>query len=220
MSALRRTVVAAGVALSFGAVVNADEVTYWNQVMMDAFREDFGTGCPCPLARSSAMVHCAMFDAINSIDRTYTAYLGYLDVSEDASPEAAVASAAYHTLAELFPNMTGVLDASYAERLALIPDSQAKDDGIAVGVAAASRMMLERADDGSQKPGPYEFGMNPGDYIPTPPDFNPICNPEWVTVTPFCMPVGTHYRSAGPAGFSNMADLVASPEYAFQVNLV
>jgi membrane-associated phospholipid phosphatase len=113
-----------------------------------------------------------------------------------------------------------VLDASYAERLALIPDSQAKDDGIAVGVAAASRMMLERADDGSQKPGPYEFGMNPGDYIPTPPDFNPICNPEWVTVTPFCMPVGTHYRSAGPAGFSNMADLVASPEYAFQVNLV
>jgi hypothetical protein len=199
MPALKRTVLAAGALLSLGGMVRADEVTYWNQVMMDAFRQDFGTGCPCPLSRSGAMVHCAMFDAINSIDRTHTAYLGYIDASESASREAAVAAAAYHTLSELFPNMTATLDASYAARLALIPDSQDKEEGIALGTAAASRMMIERQEDGSQKKQPYKFGMNPGDYIPTPPDFNPICNPEWVSVTPFCMPIGAHYRSAGPA---------------------
>lgn len=220
MSALKGTLVAVGALLSFGGVARADEVTHWNLVMLDAFRTDFGTGCPCPLARSGAIVHCAIYDAINSIDRTHTAYMGFVEAPPGASREAAVASAAYHTMLELFPNMTAELDAAYAERLALIPDSQAKDDGIATGVAAASRMMLERADDGSQKKVPYDFGMNPGDYIPTPPGFNPICNPEWVTVTPFCMQVGTQYRSAGPAGFTNMAELLASPEYAFQVNMV
>jgi hypothetical protein len=197
-----------------------DEVIYWNNVLLQGFRTDFGQGCPCPLARAGAMVQGAVYDAVNSIERTHTAYLGFVEVTTPASEEAAAAAAAHRTMLNVFPNSQATLDSDYAARLALIPDGPAKTNGVAVGEAVGSRMVAARAHDGSQVHGQYVFGNQPGDYRPTPPGFNPICNPEWVTVTPFCMDRGDQYRSNGPLGFRNMDLLLRSPRYAHQVNEV
>ncbi len=197
-----------------------DEVVYWNNVLLDEFRTDFGTGCPCPLARAGAMTQLAVFEAVNSIAHEYHPYVAFLPAPATASKEAATAAAAHDVMVSLFPAAIASLDAKYAARLALIPNGQAKTDGIAVGQAAASACIALRANDGSQNVESYTFGSNPGDYIPTPPNFSGLCNPEWKDVTPFCMTYGAEFRSSGPLGFSVMTDLLQSPGYAAQLNEV
>lgn len=216
----RCLVFCAGSVLALASAAPADEVTHWNEVLLQNFRTDFGEGCPCPLARAGAIVHVAMYDALNSIDRTHQPYLGFVPAAQGASREAAVAAAAYHTMLDLFPNSSALLDAEYAARLALIPDGPAETAGIEVGTAAAAACLLSRANDGSQVEEPYTFNPSPGWYRPTPPEFNPICNPEWVGVVPWCMEAGTQFRSDGPLGFADMDQLLRSRRYANQVNEV
>jgi len=203
-----------------GVARATDEVVYWNNVLLDEFRTNFGTGCPCPLSRAGAMTQLAVFEAVNSIARQYHPYLAFLDAPSTASKEAAAAAAAHGMMVSLFPATAASLDAKYAARLALILNSQAKTDGIAVGQAAAAACIVLRTNDGSQNVETYTFGSNPGDYIPTPPGFSGLCNPEWKDVTPFCMSSGTQFRLTGPLGFSVMSDLLASPGYAAELNEV
>jgi hypothetical protein len=222
MRMLRKATVGLTLAICLAepGVARADEVTHWNEVLLQNFRTDFGQGCPCPLARAGAIVHVAIYDAVNSIDRTHEPYMQFLPASEGASREAAVAAAAYHTMMDLFPNSASLLDAEYAARLALIDDGPAKTAGVEVGMAAAAACLLLRSDDGSQTVEPYKFTPAPGWYRPTPPDFDPICNPEWVHVLPWCMEQPDHFRSNGPLGYRNMRQLLRSRRYADQVNEV
>ncbi len=197
----------------------ADEVIYWNNVLLSAFRLDYGTGCPCPLARAGAMTQIAVYEAVNSIDRTHQPYYSFIDAPPTASREAAVAAAAHGVMLTLFPNSTTSLNNTYAARLALIPNGPDKDAGIAVGEAAAAACITLRSEDGSQNAEPYTFGSNPGDYIPTSAS-SFVCSNEWVHVAPFCMPSSTQFRNSGPLGHSVMSELLASPEYAQQLNEV
>jgi membrane-associated phospholipid phosphatase len=211
---------AAGLVAAGAGISRADEVTHWNNVLLGLYRLDFGTGCPCPLARAGAITQVAVFDAVNSIDRRAAPYIGIFAPSGPASKEAAVAAAAHRTMVRLFPNSAEDLDAEYATRLALIPDGPAKANGIAVGEAAANACVDSRLDDGADEPENYVFGGHPGDYRPTPPGFNPECNPEWTHVRPFCMVHGDQYRLDGPLGYSVMTSLLESTGYAAQVNAV
>jgi hypothetical protein len=93
------------------------------------------------------------------------------------------------------------LDLARATSLAAIPNGQAKDDGIAVGEAAAAAMIANRASDGSAVP---EFYMppsaNPGEWQPTP----PLCPPaggiflHWRNLTPFAIRKADQFRSSPP----------------------
>ena len=47
----------------------------------------------------------------------------------------------------LFPASAATLDASRVASLAMIPDGQSKDDGIAVGEAAAAALLALRSND-------------------------------------------------------------------------
>src|SRR5687768_5566671 len=53
--------------------------------------------------RSFAMMHAAMFDAVNSIEGSYTPYLIEVPGSKNASIEAAAAKAAHDVLTALYP---------------------------------------------------------------------------------------------------------------------
>jgi hypothetical protein len=55
-------------------------------------------------------------------------------------------------LKNYFPGSAASLDLARADSLATIPNGQAKDDGIAIGVAAANALIAERANDGSAPP--------------------------------------------------------------------
>jgi hypothetical protein len=91
----------------------------------------------------------ALFEVVNSITHDYQPYLGTITASPDASPKAAAIEAAYEVLSTFFPNSQATLYTDYVNSLGSIPDGPAKTDGIAVGHAAASAMVLLRANDGS-----------------------------------------------------------------------
>jgi hypothetical protein len=101
-----------------------------------------------------AMVHVAMYDAVNSIEHGYAPYKFDVAAAPDSSSEAAAIAAAHAVLVKLYPEQKEILDAAYAAALARIPDGNGKSGGVAVGESATS--LLEwRARDGSDAPNDY-----------------------------------------------------------------
>ena len=94
-----------------------------------------------------AMVHGAMFDAVNAIDRRYHAYAADLKAGPGLSQDAAAAAAAHAMLAALHPQQTETVDAALAAALATVQDGPAKADGVALGKAAAEHMLARRRND-------------------------------------------------------------------------
>lgn len=179
----------------------ADVVTEWNDTMLSAIAT---TSAPPPRAsRAMAMVSGAVYDAVNSIDRTHQAYLYDVKAPAGTSREAAAVEAAYATLTTLFPTQTAVFDAKRTASLAAIPDGPAKTNGLMVGKNAADAMLLARNADGSANNPTYTPGMNPGDWRPTPPAFAPALLPGWGSVTPFAMASGSQFRPSGPPALNS-----------------
>ena len=179
--------------LLFGpAVAKADAVLDWNLI---AVNTSIANGQnPFAQARNAAIVQLAVFEAVNAITRDYQPYLGSIVAPHGASADAAAIQAAYHVLSTYFPASASTLLTARANSLALIPDGQAKSDGIATGDAAALAMIALRANDGSS---PAQFKIPgpavPGEYQATPscPMMNGIQVGtlfQWQNVTPFGIP--------------------------------
>jgi hypothetical protein len=208
------------VALMAAAPVRADAVTDWNQYAGNAVITT-GLQTPPVWTLHLAMVHGAVYDAVNSIDGRYTRYLVRVRAHRSYSKDAAAATAAYRVLLSLLPAQKPTLDQLYAGSLAKIPAGRAKDGGIAVGEKAAARMLAARANDGRFPANPYRFPapaspLDPwpaGQWRPTPPAF--INDPfAWVkNVKPFLAPHPPRFRSAGP-------NKLTSGEYARDFNEV
>src|SRR5437667_43245 len=77
-----------------------------------------------------AYTHLAIYDAVNAIDHRFQPYGAEIPAPTGASVDAAVISAAYHTLVFYFPDQLASLNAQYTASLSVIPDGQAKDDGV------------------------------------------------------------------------------------------
>src|ERR1700720_4464697 len=118
--------------------------------------------------RMMGMVHAAMFDAVNSIERRYRPYLVQLPADPAKSKEAAAAAAAAAVLATIDEKTAGEMKVALATYLASIPDGVAKADGVKLGEAVAARVVAARANDGSDAPDDYRPRTTPGVYIPTP----------------------------------------------------
>ena len=156
--------------------------------------------------RSFAILHAAIYDAVNAIDRTHRPYLVRLSgVPRDASEEAAAAAAAHQVLVALYPAFQATLDAALQQSLAQIPDGNDKVEGIRVGQTVADRILALRSNDGSNaKPIPYVFGTAPGDYQSTPPNFPP--QPQftnWSHVTPFALERASQFRPGPPPALAS-----------------
>ena len=114
------------------------------------------------------MVHGAVYDAVNAIDKGYEGYLLSPQVATPFdSQDAAVATAAYRVLLKLVPAQQSLLDAQYAASLTGIPDSSSKTRGIAVGEAAAAAMLAFRTDDGRYGAPGFPTGTLAGQWRPT-----------------------------------------------------
>jgi hypothetical protein len=99
-----------------------------------------------------AYVSAAVYDAVVGIEGGFEPYALAIDAPPGASLDAAVVEAAYRTLRNYFPEQAATLDAFHAEALALIPDGIAKDEGQAVGLAAADAIISLRTGDGRLTP--------------------------------------------------------------------
>jgi hypothetical protein len=197
----------------------ANVIIQWDNVVIDNIRATGGP--PCPIARASAMVHVAMYDAVNSIDRTHDPYKMFVPGPAGASREAAAAAAAHRVLTVLYPARKEVFDGALAESLAGIPDGASETAGVALGKAVADGIIAFRSDDGTATDPPYPIGSNPGEWRPTFPDFtSPPFNPGWGATKPWTMISGSMFRPGGPSGYTNLAALLASTEYSGMVNEV
>jgi hypothetical protein len=163
-----------------------------------------------------AIVHAAIYDAVNSIGRGHEPYLGWINAPPGASEAAAAATAAHHVLVGLtpspLPQVTASLDGLYASSLARIPDGQSETDGIAVGAAAASAMLANRAGDGRFGSRTFPVGTQPGEWRPVPPLNANVFS--WVgDVRPFALNRTDQLRIEGPPALD-------SAQYAVEFNEV
>ncbi len=129
------------------------------------------------------MVHAAMFDAVNSIERRYRPYLVQLPADPATSKEAAAAAAAAAVLATIDAKTADEMKVALATYLASIPDGAAKSDGVKLGEAVAAKVLEARANDGSDAPDAYRPRTTPGVYVPTP----ITAASMWPNVKPFAM---------------------------------
>src|SRR5438270_6246598 len=174
---------------------SADVVLQWNQVLLDTFKADRSSAVF--FGRDAAIVHTAIYDAVNDIDRSHTPLFADVKAPRGASLEAAAAQAAHDTLAALFPAQQATFDATLAADLAGIPPGRARL-GVAVGQEVARQILAWRSTDGSTATVTYVPGSGPGVWQPTPrPNPNPppaelpglpAVAPQWGHVTPFCIP--------------------------------
>ncbi len=188
------SVIVATFILSGEGAAYADVVTDWNAIM----QETVASTDPFLQVRSAAITQIAVFEAVNAIVRDYKPYCGHIAAPPGASPEAAAIAAAHRALVALDPGSAMELDALRARSLAAIPDGQAKNDGIAVGEAAANAILALRADDGSSAVVPYTPGTRPGEWRPTPPDFVPAYRPGMGQVATFGIENGVQFRLDPP----------------------
>jgi hypothetical protein len=201
-----------GVAVAMTGSAGADDqVTAWNEVLLEAVRLD--RTAPPIAARNMAIVHIAIFDAVNAIERGYEPYAFSGHGPRGASAEAAVAAAAHRSLVELFPAQKDFFDEALVASLDLMPDGPGESAGVAVGKAAASYILKLRRHDGWDHVVAYTPGTEPGDWQPTPPANLSALLPQWPAVAPFCMTHGSQFRSAGPP-------LLTSSDYAMAYNEV
>ncbi|MBL8797707.1 MAG: phosphatase PAP2 family protein, partial [Planctomycetia bacterium] len=161
---------------------------------------------PPPLAaRHLAIVHAAMFDAVNSIHRTHQPYYVKLEARADALPDVAIAVAAHRSLYSLYPNQVERLDAALDRSLRPVPDGPAKQESFRLGRYVAEQVLAWRERDGAAQRITYTPRQGIGAWQPTPPAFRTALAPHWPSVTCFCMKSGSQFRPAAPPAVGSAA---------------
>jgi membrane-associated phospholipid phosphatase len=198
------------------AIKPVSQVVQWNRTLLVIVRTPGAQPATIHPTRGFAIMHAAMYDAVNAIDGTHKPYLVRLSASHFASQEAAAAAAAHKVLVKLYRNFQAALDVQLQQALAQLA-SGGKADGISIGNTVADRILALRANDGSNaQPIPYVFGNAAGDYQSTPPNFPK--QPQfthWSRVTPFALETADQFRPGGPPKltsdrYSNAFDQVKS----------
>jgi hypothetical protein len=193
--------------LAWPTVAQADAVIDWNVIASDSIVVRAAQP-PATSALGFAMVHGAIYDAVNAIDQVrYQPYLVAPAANPWDSKEAATATAAFRVLVGVYPTQLQVLQPIYDEYVAALPDVPAgsKAAGIAVGAAAADAMLAARANDGRGGPAPTLYPVGPGVWRPTPPNFTSDPTPWLGNVLPFIVPDAEMLRTDGPNPLSSAA---------------
>jgi hypothetical protein len=185
-----------------------DQVLEWNQIFIETL---IATNTPNSSSqRLGAIVHTAIFDAYNGIERRYTPIFvqnvdgnGERLVPPGASRRAAVIAAAYTALVALFPARERPLSDSYAASLAALSDDggdggQTRERGIAWGTYVAQAVLAWRASDGfgASYP-PFIGGTAVGQWRPIPPAT--MMSAQGLAFTaPFVVESNTQFRPDRP----------------------
>ena len=208
-----------------------DAVNRWNQIAIDAsgldhtppedgenrvYGEQLG---PCRASRAMAIVHVAIFEAMNALGGSrYSSYLGLPRGSAGGSVDAGVAQAAHDTLASLFPSQKASFDTLLAEDLAKVTNSNSKTMGIASGKSAAAAILARRASDNSNHDEPrmgvdYHPANEPGQWRQDPIAQGPIAlGARWGMVTPFLLASGSQFRLPPPPALNSLEYALAYVE--------
>src|ERR1700719_4297412 len=190
-----------------------DSLHRWNVIALNAtgldhtpvapgenrvFGEQLGPG---RARRAIAIVHIAMFDALDAVVGGFTSYTGTQAAHGPMSVDAAIAQAARDTLAALFPSQTATFDGYLAQDLAAIRNSQQKANGIDLGQRTAAALLAMRVNDGAQPPEPrvgvdYFPSDQPGHWRQDPISMIPLAlGAHWGECIPFVLNSTTQFRA-------------------------
>lgn len=203
--------------IAFGALtvarptaVAADAITLWNANANKAVNATCigPSGNGLYESRLYAMVHIAIHDAVNAIERRSRPYAYDAQTVSHASFDAAAATAARDVLIDVIARLPAdcigsgpaTVEADYAAALAAIPPSPSRVAGIQVGRAAADAILRLRQDDGSDQPlvdPDFPQGAKPGEYRFTP-GVPFVFLPKWGRVTPFVLTHSAQFRPGPP----------------------
>ena len=207
-----------------------DTLHRWNQISINAsgldhtpvtpgdprhFGEQLG---PARASRAVAIVHIAMFDALDAVVGGYKSYTGVQAPHGAMSSDVAIAQAAHDTLAAMFPSQTAAFDALLAEDLAAEHNDNKRANGITLGRNAAAAILALRTNDGSQVPEP-RFGIDyfpsdqPGHWRQDPISMIPIAmGAHWGECLPFVVTSTSQFRAPPPPAMTSDAYTAAYNE--------
>jgi PAP2 superfamily len=202
----------------------------WNEIAVNAsgldhtpvaageirvFGEQLG---PARASRAMAIVHIAMFDAVNAIARRFYSYTNVSRAVPGTSMDAAIAQAGHDTLSALFPSQKPNFDTELAEDLNGVDSHRAKQLGIELGQRAAAAILARRSNDGSANAEPrmgVDFipGNAAGNWRQDPVGQQPIAlGARWDEVRPFVMHSAAQFRVPPPPAMTSAAYAAAFNE--------
>lgn len=151
---------------------------------------------PAPQSfRVAALVQTAAYEAVNTITGRYNGGAKpEVPVPVDASIDAAIAAAHRAVLSHLLPAQLPAIDSAYRAALASIASGSSKTTGVAIGEAAAARVLEARANDGADAVESYRPYATPGLYVPT---TLPVL-PQWPQRKPWGMRNAQQFRPSPP----------------------
>lgn len=182
-------------------------VMYWN----DKVNTVLTTGNQPTRARHFAIIEIAVHDALNNIKPKYQTYV-LNERTQFASPDAAVASAAYWTIKGLNLQGSFPVDTWYNESMATTPDGESKELGKILGKHAAEAIIANRANDGftqtiitsvtppnGTNPGEFRSTSVAANWVPTQNQFPFRIYHNWGNVVkPYVVESNHQFRPAGP----------------------
>ena len=150
-----------------------------------------------------ALVHAAMYDAVVAVEGEYRPFRVRLDVNYPASPDAAVAAAAYHVLRQRVPASEPALTAEYIAYTSALPAGLPKERGLEVGKTVAMQWLALRVDDRFDLSVTYQAPpAGPGVWEPT---AAPPVDVKIAQVRPYVMRSPDHFRPRGPRRLESRA---------------
>ena len=209
----------------------SDVIHRWNHIAIDAtgldhtpvapgenraFGEQLGPGRS---SRAMAIVHIAMFDAINAVFGRYESYTKVHVRHLPVSLNAAIAQAARDTLAALYPSQVATFDNRLAERsCARVRNRRERINGIELGHRVAAALLALREGDGVEivepRVGVDYFTSNlPGHWRQDPISQIPLAlGSHWGECKPFVLKSGHQFRTPPPPALTSAAYTVAYNE--------
>ena len=189
----------AAVSLLTPLAVRADSVTDWNVKACEIVGP---ASFDAPNAnRMIAIMHTAIYEAVNAITKKYPPGDVKIDADAGASVDAAVAAAGRASLIKFATSKETEIETAYRNALSLIPDGPAKTNGIAVGEKAAAAILATRTDDGFATVETYRPYTIAGVYVPT---IVPVVS-QWPNRKPWLMTSASQFRPAPPPALTSEA---------------
>jgi membrane-associated phospholipid phosphatase len=202
-----------GVPAAAPGAATVDPVIAWNRELLGILGTAGAQPATIHATRSLAILHAAMYDAVDSIERTSLPYVVSIVSPRRADPTAAAAAAGYAVLTSLYPSQQEPLASEFQSLLGTVPEGYHKYEGVRAGEAVADALLALRADDGSSLPQPgFTPGTQPGEYQPTPPAFAQPAFQQWPDVRLFVLRTASQFRPGPPPALSSTAYAAAFAE--------
>lgn len=176
-----------------------DPVIVWNQVALEIMKKT--DLAPAQVARNLAILHLAIFDAVNLVEQKYAPYTENLrmNVNPDASEDAAAIAAGHRVLTTLFPMELTFIDERMKGLFTAIPEGDSRKDGIELGRQVAKEILASRNKDNSDRNLKFKSTPKAGNWQPNPGDQRNSLLPHWSGVTPFALNTGSQFRPEAPS---------------------